>query len=90
MVHYGPSENQKFAIPIKPENFDLIIFMNFGTPPAWMMTSAYLDGKHYYTYTISKASQQSVSNRKVENSDEIKAPWNKLNPEDRKIAYVSV
>jgi hypothetical protein len=52
MVHYGPSENQKFAIPIKPENFDLIIFMNFGTPPAWMVASAYLDGKHYYTFRV--------------------------------------
>lgn len=90
MLNYGPSENQKFAIPIKPENFDLITFMNFGTPPSWMVDGAYLDGNHYYTYTISKASQQSVANRKVEDSEKIKAPWNKLNPVDRKIVFVSV
>lgn len=88
MLNYGPSENQKFAILIKPENFDLITFMNHGTRPYWMDTGEYLES--YYTYTISKSSQQSIANRKIETADEIKAPWNKLNPADRKIAYVSV
>jgi hypothetical protein len=88
MVYYGPSENQKFAILIKPENFDLIAFMNLGTRLYWMDTGEYLGD--YYTYTISKKSQQSIANRKIETPDELRAPYNKLNPEDRKIAYVSV
>jgi len=88
MVHYGPSENQKFAILIKPENFDLITFINLNCRPNWMD-----EGKHlgcYYTYTISKSSQQSVANRKIETAEQMEAPYNDLNPEDRKIAYVTV
>lgn len=88
MLHYGPSENQKFAIEIKPENFDLIEFMFAGHSLTEEEKRDRLGD--YMTYTISKSSQQSVANRKIETPDEIKAPWNKLNPEDRKIAYVNV
>jgi hypothetical protein len=88
MVHYGPAENQKFAILIKPENFDLITFINFRVRPDWMDTGKYLGD--YYTYTISRRTPQSVANRKIETTEQLEAPYNDLNPEDRKIAYVSV
>lgn len=88
MLTYGPKPNQKFAIEIKPENFDLIEFMFVGYP----LTDEEKRNRlgDYMTFTISQSHQQSVANRKIETSDEIKAPWNKLNPEDRKIAFISV
>lgn len=88
MLHYGPSENQKFAIQITPENFDLIQFMFAGHPLTEDEKRDRLGD--YMTFTISKSHQQSIANRKIETPDEIKAPWNKLNPPDRKIAYVTI
>ena len=88
MLKYGPQPNQKFAIEIKPENFDLIEFMFAGHPLTDEEKRDRLGD--YMTFTISQSHQQSVASRKIETSDKIKAPWNKLNPIDRKIAYVSV
>jgi hypothetical protein len=88
MLNYGPQDNQKFAILITPENFDLIEFMFAG----YSLTEEEKCNRlgDYMTFTVSKRHQQSIANRKIETPDEIKAPWNKLNPSDRKIAYVSV
>lgn len=89
MLNYGPADNQKFAIFITPRNYDLIVFMGcFKTPPDWLV-SGEEDGK-YYTFTVSKRYQQSVANQKIETRREIKAPWNKLNPPGRKIAFAGV
>jgi hypothetical protein len=89
MVNYGPADNQKFAILIKPENYDLITFFysSEGKRPDWMETGE--EDGNYYTYTISKRYQQSVANYKIETPQEIRAPWNKLNPPERKIAFVT-
>lgn len=101
MLNYGASDNQKFAILICPENYDLIAFMRApeSRGPKWKDTgevnieipdwlkSGEEDG-NYFTYTISARHQQSVANRKIETPEEIEAPWNKLNPPDRKIAFV--
>lgn len=105
MSNYGPSDNQKFAIFITPENYDLIQFFysskdispfwmakcNMDVDPnraSWMHTGE--EDGNYYTFTISKRHQQSVGNRKIETPEEIKAPWNKLNPPGRKIAFVGL
>ena len=87
MLNYGPQDNQKFAILITPENFDLIEFMSAGYPLTEEERARLGD---YFTFTVSKRHQQSIASRKIETPDEIKASWNKLNPIDRKIAYVSV
>lgn len=105
MLNYGPSDNQKFAILIAPENYDLIQFFysSKDVSPFWMancgmdqdparahwMYTGEEDG-NYYTFTISKRHQQSVANRKIETPEQIKAPWNKLNPSDRKIAFIKL
>lgn len=87
MPNYGPQDNQKFAILITPENFDLIEFMSAG----YKLTEEERNRQgDYFTFTVSKRHQQSIATRKIETSDEIKAPWNKLNPSDRKIAFISV
>jgi hypothetical protein len=88
MLKYGPQPNQKFAILIKPEHYDLVTAMRAGRRDDDIYTGKY--DNQYFTYTISQSSQQSLANRKIETEDEIKLPWNKLNPEDRKIAYVSL
>jgi hypothetical protein len=63
------SKSQKFAILIKPENFDLIVFMNLGIRPNWMDEGKFIG--YYYTFTISPQSAQNIRNRKIENRDDL-------------------
>lgn len=65
------SKSQKFAILIRPENYDLITYMNLGIRPYWMDEGKFTG--YYYTFTISPKSAQNIRNRKIEDRDVLDA-----------------